>query len=259
MNESLESHLRAQTTAGDGFFWHRLRWRAVSSGLPQGRPFRLLDVGAGAGLLGRYLAQERPEATYCFTEPIPSLEERLERRFGAAANRAGSDRLDDIDVVTLLDVIEHVEDDHGLLADLTERTSPGTTFIITVPARRRLWSAWDVSLGHHRRYERHELRALLARLPLRVREVSFLFPELVPAARLRARRRGAVAALDPDGTEFPRLPRLVDRALVLAGTPGVRLRRFWWTGTSLIALAERTGGTDPRPTHAARPSGQPRP
>lgn len=233
--DDLETHLTDQIDRHADFFWHRVRWGVVRARVPDG-PCVVLDVGAGAGLVGDYLAADRPAARYDFVEPIGSLEARLVQRWGADRNRSGTGPLDDVDVVTLLDVIEHVEDDHGLLADLTSRTSPGTTFVITVPAKRRLWSSWDVALGHHRRYERADLRALLGRLPLDVVEVSYLFPELVPAAGWRAWRGGDA----PEGSaEFPELPRIVDRGLLALSSATARARRLAPVGTSLVAVARR--------------------
>lgn len=233
--DHLESHLSDQIEHHADFFWHRVRWGVVRAWVPPG-PCTVLDVGAGAGLVGDYLAADRPAARYQFVEPIPSLESRLERRWGADRNRSGAATLDDVDIVTLLDVIEHVEDDRGLLGDLTARTASGTTYIVTVPAKQRLWSSWDTALGHHRRYERAGLRALLGGLPLDVLEVNYLFPELVPAAWWRARR-----GLDaPAGSaEFPQLPRLVDRGLLAVSSMTARARRLAPTGTSLVAVARR--------------------
>jgi len=70
MSEALEAHLRRQIEHSSRFFWHRLRWRVVRSYLPEGRSFELVDVGAGAGLVGAYLARDRPLGTYRFVEPI---------------------------------------------------------------------------------------------------------------------------------------------------------------------------------------------
>ena len=237
--DPLESHLKDQIDRHADFFWHRVRWKAVSAYLPRAESYTALDVGAGAGIFGIYVERERPEARYDFIEPIPSLATELEARFGADHNRSGNDRLDDVRVVTLLDVLEHLERPDELLADLVARTAPGTAFVVTVPAHRRLWSQWDVALGHCRRYERAELRAVLEQASLEVLEIGFLFPELVPPAWWRARTRKAAPSAEAEGAEFPRLPRPLDRTLLAVGSATVRARRFMPTGTSLFAAARR--------------------
>ncbi|HTL87233.1 MAG TPA: methyltransferase domain-containing protein [Acidimicrobiia bacterium] len=237
--DPLESHLKDQIDRHADFFWHRVRWKAVSAYVPRAQSYTLLDVGAGAGIFGIYVTRERPQVRYEFVEPIPSLAAELEVRFGADHNRSDSERLDDVRVVTLLDVLEHLEAPEVLLADLVARTAPGTTFIVTVPARRSLWSQWDVALGHCRRYERAELRAVLERASLELLEIGFLFPELVPPAWWRTRTHKAMASAEGESAEFPHLPRALDRTLLALGSATVRARRFMPTGTSLFAAARR--------------------
>lgn len=237
--DPLENHLKDQIDRHADFFWHRVRWKAVSTYVPSAQSFTLLDVGAGAGIFGTYVARERPQVRYDFIEPIPSLATELEARFGADHNRSGAESLDDVRVVTLLDVLEHLEHPNELLADLVARTAPGTTFVVTVPARRRLWSQWDVALGHCRRYERTDLRAVLEHASLQVLELGFLFPELVPPAWWRARTRKAMPSADGESAEFPRLPLPLDRTLLAVGSATVRARRIMPTGTSLFAAARR--------------------
>ena len=58
----------------------------------------------------------------------------------------------DVDLVHLMDVIEHVEDDVGLVREYVDKVAPGTRFIVTVPAFMWLWSGQDVLFEHFRRY-----------------------------------------------------------------------------------------------------------
>ena len=238
--DPLEAHLQRQIEHSRDFFWHRVRWRAVARELPQ-TPFELTDVGAGIGLLGDLLARDFPQATYRFVEPIESLEQALEQRFGAAANARRSNAYDGSRYVTLLDVLEHQEDDRTFLADLIAKMDPGATLVLTVPALQRLWSRWDVALGHHRRYDKRSLAAAFADTPVQLRELSYLFPEMLPAAMVRRRRQrsdGASGDLDPDSAEFPDLPQPVNELLYGLGSGSERLRRVWPAGTSLLAVAQ---------------------
>jgi hypothetical protein len=232
----LEAHLEDQADGGDRFFWHRLRWKVVAEQLPEDRPFDLLDIGAGAGVLGELLSRERPLGRYHFVEPIPALESRLERRWGAERNLKGDRSCPSIDYVTLLDVLEHQADDHAFLTGLLGRLAPGTTVVITVPASMRLWSAWDEVLGHHRRYSKDSLVAALDLVPFAVSEVSYLFPELVPPALWRARRSSRHRGATGESGEFPQLPRVLDGALYGVGRLSSRARRWSPVGTSLLAV-----------------------
>ncbi len=64
-------------------------------------------------------------------------------------------------VVTLLDVLEHLDDDRAALVEMIRLTRPGGLLVITVPAHAWLWSDWDVALHHRRRYSRTSLRRLV--------------------------------------------------------------------------------------------------
>ncbi len=165
MNDSLEAHLRQQIDRSDRFFWHRLRWSLVRTYLPNGRPFELIDIGAGAGLVGNFLAREFPEATYRFVEPIESLRHYLADRFGSEADASNQTDYRSCQFVTVLDVLEHIADDHAFIRELVTSMAPGAVLLLTVPALPRLWSSWDDALGHQRRYDKSTLSACLDGLP----------------------------------------------------------------------------------------------
>jgi methyltransferase family protein len=235
----LEHHLRRQLEHGRQFFWHRLRWRAVAGYIPTGRPVEILDVGAGAGILGAYLQRERPLATYRFVEPIEELARHLGGRFGVDANALDRTGIGHADFVALLDVLEHQEDDLDFMLDLVGEMKRGSKLLLTVPALQRLWSAWDVSLGHYRRYDKKSMRALLGQLPVAVREMSYLFPEMLAPA---ISRKLAHPASKPSasGAEFRDLPRVANETFYRLGRSTLALRRIAPLGTSLFVAAERT-------------------
>lgn len=249
MSEPLESHLLRQVDHAHRFFWHRARWRAVSAYLPRNVPFELVDVGAGAGVLATFLARDHPLARYRFVEPMESLRSFLRDRHGASADAGDDPDYRSATFVTLLDVAEHQQDDRRFLRGLVARMRPGATLLLTVPAGDRFWSQWDLSLGHFRRYDRGSLLECTRDLPLQVHEVSYLFPELVPLAALRARKRkvggaggAAGGAVGDDGTvdelaTFPELPPRVNDVLAVLSSSSVALRRHWPTGTSLFLAA----------------------
>jgi hypothetical protein len=69
-------------------------------------------------------------------------------------------------------------------------TKPGGTVIITVPALMSLWSDWDVSLRHFRRYDRRGLRKLITCCPFEVVNLNYMnfwaFPAVWLIRRMRA-------------------------------------------------------------------------
>jgi SAM-dependent methyltransferase len=71
-------------------------------------------------------------------------------------------------LVTALDVLEHVENDASAMAEIVRVTRPGGFIFIHVPAFRLLWSDWDESLGHKRRYTKPSLLRVVRRCDVTV-------------------------------------------------------------------------------------------
>ncbi len=226
------------------FFWHRLRWRAIRRYIPNSTPLQLVDIGAGAGLIGSYLEVERPNVRYRFVEPIPSFEADLERRYGPSANLNGAASLPGTTVATLLDVLEHQADDRRFLGELVKKLDHGTILIITVPAMPRLWSAFDENIGHFKRYTKRQLAIATSDLGLRPLEVSYLFPEMIPAGLVRRRQQppsGSRRAADMDTamvetlSDLPNISAALNQRLYTLGSATQAFRRVLPAGTSLLA------------------------
>lgn len=233
--EQQQLHITPQPT-----FWHRVRFELVAAHLRARSTATVLDIGAGSGLLGEHLGSG---VRYRFSESSPALLASLSARYGEQLVDDGGPLGSDT-VVTLLDVIEHVEDDEALLCELARRMQPGSGLVVTVPALHWLFSSWDTDLGHHRRYTKHELVSLVERCGFEVSEAGYLFPELVPPALVRKLRRS-----HGEAAEFPDLPVVVDRVATVIGRATTRLRRWWPVGTSVLVVASRSaigsGGSTP--------------
>jgi len=105
------------------------------------------------------------------------------------------------DMVALLDVLEHIEDDQAALIAIAERLKPGGTILLTVPQHPWMWSGHDVANHHFRRYTKATLRQVVSKAGLKFDLLthfnSLLFP-LAAADRLVARvtkREGSDDAL----------------------------------------------------------------
>lgn len=65
------------------------------------------------------------------------------------------------DLVCALDIVEHVDDDDGALAELSRVAAPGAVFLLSVPLHPAQWTAFDDFVGHRRRYEPQALHRKL--------------------------------------------------------------------------------------------------
>ncbi len=146
------------------------------------------------------------------------------------------------DVVTMLDVLEHIRDEGGAVAELMRVLRPGGLALIAVPAYRLLWGAQDEVSQHVRRYTAKQLRATVEGAGLRVRRLTYfntiLFP---PIAAIRLFRR-AVPATRTQVSDF-NFPAPGPVNGVLAAIFGSEAAIVSHTGlpfgVSILCLAER--------------------
>lgn len=156
---------------------------------------RLLEIGCGTG---SNLAMLQRFGTVDAVEPDDGARAIAAARSGIAIRGGfmphGVDLPDAAyDVITLLDVLEHIDDDSGTLALLRRKLAPGGRLLLTVPSAPWMWSAHDLAHHHHRRYTWPQLRERLRSAGFRVCHHShfntLLYP-LIAAARLAGRLTG---------------------------------------------------------------------
>jgi len=95
-------------------------------------------------------------------------------------------RWNQLEIILLADVIEHIEQDHNFLQELIRSMRPNTLLLITAPAHPSLWSPHDVALGHKRRYTMDTFQQLWSRqpvVPLMVTPINCLLCPLIFLAR----------------------------------------------------------------------------
>lgn len=219
-------------------WWYRARrdilhdYLARYAGLPG--EARILEIGCGTGhnlpMLARF---GEVDAIEIDAAARATASERLGKPVSAAPlpGLPGVPR-GWFDLVAVLDVVEHIEDDVAALRAMAECLRPGGKILIAVPAHQWMWSAHDVVNHHHRRYSRSTLRAAIEAAGLRAHRMrwfnSLLFP-LAAAARIAGRLTGRDDSDDspppgPVNKLFEAIFRL-ERHLVgrVPMTPGVSL------------------------------------
>lgn len=151
----------------------------------------LLDCGAGSGAFAVSMSSETNVTA--MDDHAESLD-ILSRRLPADRILNGSCTaipLPDFsaDVVTALDVLEHIPDHELAVEEMMRVLKRGCRIIVTVPAMMCLWSDWDVSLHHQRRYSRKSLMAVFSSQPCAIEHCayinSFAFPIVWLARKAR--------------------------------------------------------------------------
>jgi SAM-dependent methyltransferase len=154
--------------------------RALRHCLAGRQPRRILDVGAGSGFFSRILLRTTTAASAICVDPGYG-KEWSEIEAGKEISFRRSSVVGDVDVVLLMDVIEHVDDDVGLVREYARSARSGTRFIVSVPAFSWLWSGHDVFLEHRRRYTLNGVRRVLSKAGLSPVEGFYFFAAVLPA------------------------------------------------------------------------------
>jgi len=129
----------------------------------------LVEVGAGTGGFSKLLLSTSP-TSLTLVEPsqmFGALKANVSKSshngtvryfnniFSAVADRISAEKRPDS--VIYVNVLEHIEDDRAELEKVFETLAPGGRFFVFVPAQPFLYSEFDKSIGHFRRYRRKEL------------------------------------------------------------------------------------------------------
>lgn len=162
-------------------WYYRSKAAALRRAVAGLQPRHILDVGAGSGFFSRHLlgATDARSALCVDTGYAADRDDsagdkpvRFRRTIGPV----------ECDLVLLMDVLEHVEDDRGLVRGYAAKVPPGTHFLVTVPAFRFLWSGHDVFLEHKRRYRLGEIEGVLRAAGLEIVRGSYYFGLVFPLA-----------------------------------------------------------------------------
>jgi ubiquinone/menaquinone biosynthesis C-methylase UbiE len=240
----------------DRHFWFAARRRVVGTVLRQltaklSPGYHVLELGCGNGGMLRLMRECSPGGS---VTGMDLYEEGLRHARRRCAETDVSLVRGDVRqapfreafaVVGMFDVLEHITDDVGVLADVRRMLAPGGAILLTVPAHMTLWSYFDVAAHHARRYSPAELSEKLGRAGFVVEYVTQFMRAIYPLVWLgrrvkqaMGRREDAVAMTQRELRITPGLNGLLSAAL--AGEAGlVRRRRRMSPGTSLLAVGRR--------------------
>ncbi|HEV2803336.1 MAG TPA: class I SAM-dependent methyltransferase [Chthoniobacterales bacterium] len=168
-------------------------------------PREILDVGCGTGTMLQHLsaygnttgADADADAVYFCRRR--GLENVLQLTDATLPFEPGT-----FDLVTMLDVLEHIDDDLGMLGEVFRVLKPDGLVLATVPAYRFLWGPQDEISLHKRRYRAKELKARLEHAGFSLLKLSYFNTLLFPfIAAIRLGRKivpGETAELKSDFT-----------------------------------------------------------
>jgi SAM-dependent methyltransferase len=161
-------------------WWHTGRRKIIASfvedicrHVTDRRP-RILDVGCGTGanllMLSKYGDAEGVDVSedalaFCRERGLDTV------KLGAAEALPYEDGT--FDLVTALDVVEHLDDDLAGLREMRRVLRPGGRVLLFVPTFMFLWGLQDDVSHHRRRYRMPELRRVLEQAGFEVERTTY--------------------------------------------------------------------------------------
>jgi SAM-dependent methyltransferase len=205
---------------------------------------RILDVGCGTGYNIEYMQQHGFRNIVGLDFSLEAL--KLCHSRGITQVVCGDGTLppfesSSFDVITALDMIEHVEDDVRALQELARILKPGGSLVIFTPAYQFLWGLQDEISHHFRRYMARNLRAKVQQAGLTISRLTyantFLFP-VVLAGRMAMRLMGRPENVTSENDLHPPWSNGILKNIFAAESPLLNHIDFPF-GVSLLCIARK--------------------
>ena len=224
----------------ENHWYYRSKVKAVENLLSDINPSVILDVGAGSGFFSKKLLSAKDsKQAWCVDISYEKEYDALE--FGKSIFYRTSVGAIDADLVLLMDVLEHVEDDVGLLKGYVDKVPVGSYFLISVPAFEFLWSAHDVFLDHKRRYRLPQMESVIEKSGLTVLKGGYYFGAVFPiAASVRLIGNLLSSEKSPAKSQLKKHNKLINEGLAgisFAEIPLMRFNRI--CGLTVFCLAQK--------------------
>lgn len=220
-------------------WYYRSKAEAMNRLLGETKSTTIVDVGAGSGFFSRYLLENsKAQQAWCvdisYDKESDAVQNNKPIHFRRTLEKI------DADLVLLMDVLEHVDDDLGFLSTYVNNMPRGARFLISVPAFQFLWSNHDVFLEHKRRYQLNHVEKLVQNAGLVVTRSFYYFGAVFPIAfTIRVFSQITKSTMSARSQLTKHHP-LVNSALATLCRAELHLMRFnRVAGLSVFCLAEK--------------------
>jgi len=247
LNTIPEHHFDSLKQIEDGYWWYegRLLWakKFIRQWLEMNaftEPVHYVDLGCGTGGFGRAIRDSFPTESTLLVDNSSEALKRIPDQSGIqklALDLSAPFSLPTTpNLITCMDVIEHVADDVNILKNIHSVLKPEGLMILSVPAHSFLYSSWDKALGHYRRYSKHGLVEKVEKAGFHIISASYGWSFLFPAAPYRF-----LSSKKQTKLEYPQVSPWLNRMLISAAKVESKLSSWlpYPFGTSVFVAATK--------------------
>jgi SAM-dependent methyltransferase len=152
------------------------------------------------------------------------------------------------DIITMLDVLEHIPDDIKVLQELIRICRPDGIMLLTVPAYQFLWGRIDEICGHKRRYTRKDIKRKLEATGWCIEKISYMNVLLFPGVWIVRHIYRIISKVSANrvitNSPFDKIyPLWINRLLEMIFVCELPFIKRWdmWFGVSIICIVKKSG------------------
>jgi SAM-dependent methyltransferase len=142
----------------------------------------ILEIGSGIGTFSKFIIDVGRAVTLSDVDEtyVKGLKEKYSGNQSVSIVRADAGRIDEamngkkFDTVVAINIIEHLENDNEAFERIKRILLPGGRLIFIVPSHKLLFSQFDISIGHFRRYKRSALERQLIEKGYDIEYIEFM-------------------------------------------------------------------------------------
>lgn len=228
-------------------FWFQARNKIILWALRTYMPNlqNFLEVGCGTGFVLSAISEAHPEVALSgseiFVAGLSHAAERIDSANFMQMDARHVPFVDEFDAIGAFDVLEHIEEDEAVLAQLHRALKPGGVLLLTVPQHPWLWSASDEYACHVRRYTCLEIEAKVRARSFELLNSTSFVTTLLPAMMLsrELQKRNPDSSDPTDELKINPFLNKIFYSLIMLELSGIKLGLHYPIGGSRLIAARK--------------------